>query len=230
LTISNSLFRQQAGNQPVIWFDQGSTNGTIKNCIIDGNAIRPTAGDASVLIQGSGVFVIEYNFLVNAASDLLDLAPAGGTLTATVKYNLLNNAGMASANFDYHPDYIETAGPSFGYMAFSFNTAYQSLNPPQGQAQGFGMSQAGSLFTAGGEMNFNTWIANPGNAYVTPFFHVALAQINGQFQLNNNYVDPTGLGNSFGAGNFVNLDPTSGPYNGTIVKSGNINMLTGSGI
>ena len=81
---------------------------TIVNNVIDGNSVD-IGGLGLIATSRGGTFVIPYNLLENAGSDLIDAGAdtlaSGVATTYDVRYNVLKNAGQQTSG---HPDWFQT--------------------------------------------------------------------------------------------------------------------------
>src|SRR6202012_1539363 len=123
--------------------------GSILGNTIDGNVTNDNLG-GSVLIRivgaTQGNFVIQYNYLENPYSDIIDFGnnSPGVTQSLVMQYNLLQNSGMGTS-MTGHPDILQQFGTAVSSENISYNTFYQSAAPAQGGTQGVGLgSEAGN--------------------------------------------------------------------------------------
>lgn len=81
-----------------------------------------------VEMRGKGVVTVEYNWLKNSGGDILQMHTNGAS-TLISRYNLIENAGMASGA---HGDYTEFIGGPF-----TTNIVYNTTIQLGGTTQGF---------------------------------------------------------------------------------------------
>ena len=126
-TIENCLFTA-GSNQSTSGFDglvlalQGSGTTTIVNDELNGNNIAVTAQAGQlVTIAGSGTVIMEYDYIPDAAGDMIDIG--GANLTAfDFEYNLIENAASLQTA---HGDVIQYYEATIGGGHIDFNTVYQ---------------------------------------------------------------------------------------------------------
>ena len=95
--------------------------------MIDGNNVD-IGGSALVAVSRGGTFVIQYNLIENAGSDLIhagaDTLASGVATTYDVRYNVLKNAGQQTSG---HPDWFQTfANNHYNNITIDYNTAIQT--------------------------------------------------------------------------------------------------------
>ena len=235
--IENNYFKIGAnGLQPISLL--GVPNGftgqgaTIINNVIDGNNVD-IGGSALVAVSRGGTFVIQYNLIENAGSDLIhagaDTLASGVATTYDVRYNVLKNAGQQTSG---HPDWFQTfANNHYNNITIDYNTAIQTSYPPGGGSQGFtldGNANAPLATFDGGSASNNTIIVTATPIGTTGFvFRFSTDLINGTFTVANNYIDPSGLSNG-GINYDIRESIAGGPYHGTIKSFGDVNMVTGA--
>lgn len=208
--IVNSKFLSAGSGNPIIGM-QSSTNLYVGYSIIDGNN-KETGG--LVEMRGKGNVVVEYNWLKNSGSDILQMHVNGAT-DLTVRYNLIENAGMTSGA---HGDYTEFIGGPFT-TKIMFNTTLQS----GGTTQGFMVepdlgSNAGVIVA--GEIGNNTFINKGGLSY---FVGVTVPDIVNTFNVHDNFYDAA-AGYGFAVGG-----SRGGPGDSSAKTSytNNVNMVNG---
>lgn len=125
-TVKNSLFTA-GSNQSTSGFDglvldlEGSGTTTIVDNEINGNNIAVTAQAGQLVnMGGSGAVVIEYNYIPNAAGDMIDVGSVNLT-EFDVRYNLIENpASLGTA----HGDVIQFYRSNIAGGPIDFNTVY----------------------------------------------------------------------------------------------------------
>ena len=235
--IENNYFKIGAnGLQPISLL--GVPNGftgqgaTIINNVIDGNNVD-IGGSALIAASRGGAFVIQYNLIENAGSDLIhagaDTLASGVATTYDVRYNVLKNAGQQTSG---HPDWFQTfANNHYNNITIDYNTAIQTSYPPGGGSQGFtldGNANAPLATFDDGSASNNTIIVTSTPIGATGFaFRFSTDLIKGTFTVANNYIDPSGLSNG-GINHDIRESIAGGPYHGTIKSFGDVNMVTGA--
>ena len=201
------------GNKPVL-AAVSSSNVTVAYSTIDG-LNNP---DVSGLIEsrGSGSLTVQYCWLKNAGGDMVQMHNGGRAAGLVLRYNLIQNAGMAPGAHGDYTEFID--GP------FTVTIAYNTTAQNGGASQGFMVepdigSNPGRIIS--GEIGNNTFTGT-----VNAFTGITVADIVNTFTVHDNYFDPsrTSSGLAFGG-------PIRGGPNDNSVKSiylRNVNMLTGA--
>src|SRR5689334_786933 len=207
--------------------------GTIRNNVIDGNNVD-IGGSALIATSRGGNFVIQYNLLQNAGSDMIDAGAdtlaSGVVTTYDVRYNVMKNGGQQTSA---HPDWFQTfANNHYNDITIEYNTVVQTSYPPvDGGSQGFtldGNTNAPLSTFDNGSFSNNTVIVTATPVGATGFIvRLAPDLITGTFTVANNYIDPRGLSNG-GTNHDVRLAVAGGPYHGTVESFGDVNMVTGA--
>ena len=201
------------GNMPIL-ATASSSNLTVMSVTIDGS----NSGSVSGLIEnrGSGTLTVEYSWLKNAGGDMVQMHNGGRAAGLVLRYNLIQNAGMAPGAHGDYTEFID--GP------FTVTIAYNTTAQNGGASQGFMVepdigSNPGRIIS--GEIGNNTFTGT-----VNAFTGITVADIVNTFTVHDNYFDPsrTSSGLAFGG-------PIRGGPNDNSVKSiylRNVNMLTGA--
>lgn len=225
ITISNCKFLVGANTNPFTNMTSACSGGTIINNIFDGAGTNNLLGVGLLYIAAGGNWIVRYNLFQNAFSDFIDFL-AGVTGSITVQYNLFRNNGLGTGT-GAHPDLLQSAGAGPMYLDISFNT-FQIDNSIIG-TQGCSCTD-GSVTTvcSGANYSNNTWVltAPLTGAGVAECYIVDRSQLVDRATIQGNYVDPTAINTSF----LRNLNSGFGPYSGTVVESGNVNMVSGGSI
>ena len=212
-TISNSNFKIGSNGNFTISGDTGSSNLTVKNCVIDGNYLSDNLNNGLIYTSTPGL-TVEYTLLEHGYSDFIQ-AQDGGQLT--IKYNVLNNNGNVNA----HPDWLQTMGTASSPFTESimYNTVYMTPNANDAGTQGFMLNDNGSTLSSA-EFAYNTMIALPGTN-VSPLTTLVGSNITGTATVHDNFVDSRG--GSYGSKSFL-ADPA---YSANAQYYNNTNMETG---
>jgi hypothetical protein len=235
--IENNYFKIGAnGLQPInlLGVPNGYTGqgATIVNNVIDGNNVD-IGGLGLIATSRGGTFVIQYNLIENAGSDLIDAGAdtlaSGVATTYDVRYNVLKDAGQQTSG---HPDWFQTfANNHYNNITINYNTVVQTSYPAGGGSQGFtldGNANAPLATFDGGSVSNNTIIVTSTPVGATGYaFRFSTDLINGKFTVANNYIDPTGLSNG-GINYDIRQSIAGGPYHGTIESFGDVNMVKGT--
>jgi hypothetical protein len=148
----------------------GSSNLTIKNCVVDGNgsalgsAARGQSTEISMSSGFTGTVTLEYDLFQNFAQHLIEF---NANAALVDNYNVIYNGGSA------------VSGPHLNYLQFGnnggaasadveYNTTWQPTRPKAG-GEGFQFYSNGSGSVAG-TLAYNTMIYGPGGegrAHVT---------------------------------------------------------------
>jgi hypothetical protein len=207
--------------------------GTIRNNVIDGNNVD-IGGSALIATSRGGIFVIQYNLLENAGSDLIDAGAetlaSGVVTTYDVRYNVMKQGGQQTSA---HPDWFQTfANNHYNNITIDYNTVVQTSYPANGGgSQGFtldGNTNAPLATFDNGSVSNNTVIVTATPIGTTGFIvRLAPDLITGTFTVANNFIDPSGLSNG-GINYDVRLAVAGGPYHGKVESFGDVNMVTGA--
>ena len=199
--------------------DGGASGGIIRyNTFYAENA---NTGVCQFIIYRPGTYIVEYNHFDKSYHMLFQITNGDPGQSLVFRYNLLTNAG-GGAPFGAHGDWIQMFG-DYNVLSvhISYNTILQNIF---GYAtQGFSLNALNPTIHVGGITN-NTMIVKTNTncgIYLVPHWHID------PFYIRDNYVDPTYSGFRFSVLDYG----WPGPYPGNvIVKTGNINMLTGGRI
>ncbi|MGY4508851.1 Ig-like domain-containing protein [Bradyrhizobium sp. USDA 3650] len=213
-TISNSNFKIGSNSNFTIYGDNGSSNLTVKNCVIDGNMQSDQLNNGLIYTSTSGL-TVEYTLLKNAYSDFIQ-AQGGGQVT--IKYNVLNDNGNVNA----HPDWLQTMGSNPFTETIMYNTVYQTVVSNSDGTQGFMLNDNGSTVTSA-ELAYNTIIALPGSNVGVMTTVNGGSSLAGTVLIHDNFADTRG--GTFGNESFFS-DPTYSPnakyYNNTNMETGGL--------
>jgi hypothetical protein len=242
ITIKNNNFALGANNASnprqgaVIGASNGVINTTIINNVMDGRGLG-TIGIGILTLNSSGTLTVEYNWIKNAFAEniVIGVNTASG-FNFVVQYNVIENAGLGysqGAHGDWVQNVIGSNSDKIDSMNFNFNTWIQSLNASgtgQPRTQGITFPSTGQVLSE--SVNNNTFIVTS-SAYVNFAVFIDPSYLNGSATLEDNYVDPSGLGNpAYGGGAFVQISNrisgSPGPYHGTVKALNNVNMLRGT--
>ena len=211
-TVSNSDF-----TQGVLKYDVGSVGGTIEYNKFDQAGIAPDT--APFMVFGSGAFNVQYNDFENSYHMAAQFTYGNGqSQTIVFQYNLIQNTGAGSAA-GAHGDWIQVFGVQVDDAEINYNTVVQTK--PGDLTQGFSLNASNPTILAGSISN-NTMITASSDVNYPIILNSHW--INGTVTVANNYIDPRGVIGSF----LLSNDDVSGPYNGTIATSNDVNMVTGA--
>ncbi|MGZ5528971.1 MAG: Ig-like domain-containing protein, partial [Limisphaerales bacterium] len=212
-TISNSYFKIGSNGNFTIYGDTGSSNLTVKDCVIDGNYLSDNLNNGLIYTSTPGL-TVEYTLLEHGYSDFIQ-AQDGGQIT--LKYNVLNNNGNVNA----HPDWLQTMGTASSPFTetIEYNTVYMTPNANDAGTQGFMLNDNGSTLSSA-EFAYNTIVALPGTN-VSPITTLVGSNITGTATVHDNFVDSRG--GSYGSESFF-ADPA---YSANAMYYNNNNMSTG---
>lgn len=232
IAISGNNFEVGSKLQNPITLQDTVDGATISDNVINGDGLEndQTVGQGLIEANAYGTITIEYNYLQNAYSELMVLGNSpDGNSSYTVQYNLGMNAGLG-ANEGAHGDWVQITSYS-GYdpyttgATFSFNTFVQSDPSSEAASQGISFNgNDGGVFSSD-IMTYNTVIAQS-DASVNTFFNADYSWLDGTGNVENNYVDPTGM--SDGIDDWVTIVGGTGSYSDNFTISNNIDMNSGA--
>ncbi len=213
-TISDSNFKIGSNGNFTIYGDNGSSNLTVTNCVIDGNMQTDQLNNGLIYTSTPGL-TVEYSLLKNAYSDFIQ-AQDGGAVT--IKYNVLNDNGNANA----HPDWLQTLGTASSPFTESimYNTVYQTVVANSDGTQGFMLNDNGAVLSSA-ELAYNTIVALPGSQVGIVTTVNGGSQLTGTALVHDNFADTRG--GTFGNESFF-ADPA---YPNNAKYYNNTNMETG---
>ena len=196
-------------------YEPGSSNGTVEYNLFNQAGTVPDT--APFIAFGGGTFTVEYNELENSYHMAAQFpVQTGAPQTIIFQYNLINNAGegyVAGA----HGDWIQIFGDTVNDAQINYNTVIQN-----GYAtQGFSTENTGQTYNNISVSNNTIVTANGGTSYIFLFVR---SYINGTATVANNYIDPRGVAYDV----LLTNSNIAGPYNGNIVTSNDVNMVTGA--
>lgn len=231
-TITNNYMRITAGKvaldpSPLIRAQATALgNLTITNNVIDGNQL--TTGNFDGLINNAktgGTTIIEYNWIKNAILDCVQNSGGAGTFRA--RYNLIEDNGWQVGG-DPHSDWVQFSGVS-GSNFFSVDISFNAFGNDNSSRSTQGVFLTDNFFycqyDAVNVSNNTIWGDAAGGC--TYALIGDDAQMNCTATWNQNYIDPTNF--QFGTWN-IQHTPAYGPYSGPVVRTGNINMVTGEAL
>jgi hypothetical protein len=237
--VKNCKFLTGSNNSGCLFVDQTASNAHISYCVFDGNGLVQTNSIATGC-NGTGTCIWEYNWFKSAwGEDIVNSSDIGGE-NWIYRYNIIENAGEGF-NTGGHGDWLQSynaIGKDTNSIAINFNLCLQSIDISLGRTQGLSLFSANSGPTSGGchfeEVKNNTFIGLSG-AYVNYAIIVDTTRLIGSATLSQNYFDLSGIGSANGGGGNWSYTgnyngASGGPYNGTVVSNGNINMITGSSL
>ena len=220
-----------------------ATNYSIMNNEIDGNGtLNQAIGIGLFTSNGQGTTTVKYNWIKSAYGIGISFSSVIGNEILDIRYNLIEDAGIGfscGAHGDWIQCYNATGspvGPSTAEAICKFNLWRQTIPIASGRTQGLSLFSANSGPTSGGceieTIENNCFIAN-NDAYVNFAIIVDTTRLITSASLKDNYFDPTNIGSANGGGgdwSFIgNYNGASGgPYNGSVTKTGNTNMLDGT--
>jgi hypothetical protein len=233
-TIENNNFQVGANLRTPIIVSNSADNVTIQNNVINGAGLNNGIGFGLIEGNAYGTTKIQYNQIENAFSEDIVLGTSpNGPATQDIQYNLIENAGMGF-NQGAHGDWIQVVaspGQTINDLELNFNTWVQNLPDTVARTQGLSLLSAntaqGTVLKEG--ISNNTFVA-PGSSInqVNSFVIVDTTFLNGSATVANNYYDPTGINTGFlFAGNYNPGGVGVGPYNGTVNRSENVDMVNG---
>lgn len=249
LTLQNNNFVVGANARPPIFLDNSITSGTttIKNNFIDGAKLSPNP--AGGMIQGSGGgtscgnVVIEYNFITNYYDQAIQIGACSSftTTNVTINFNVFYRGGYGSPS-GAHGDMIQLVSSTVGApVVTAFDASYNLLlfdDPATNwSSQGFSIpNSGGNTLRVLGETIIGNVFLLP-QTYLTTGGVCPCRNINdavlidqswmsGTATVNNNYVDPNGIGPGGWYTNGGN--PGGGGFSGSVSGSGNKNIRTGA--
>lgn len=230
-TIENCLFTA-GSNQGTGGFDgyvlalNGSGTTTIVNDELNGNnvTVTPQQG-ALVSIAGSGTIIFEYDYIHNAAGDMLEVGSTNAT-EFDVEYNVLENAGSLGLA---HADVIQYFNSKIASGHIQFNTVYEHGTGVKIDGEGIlATYDEGSGETMSNMTERNNTLISLVNVNWGPGVFIENDVGTGSassMTIHDNYFDPTGQTSSlwYGTGSvgFGTILPTpSAWYNLTNMKTG----------
>ena len=236
ITIENCNFEVGTNLQQPIYVATPASNVTIENNTIDGAGLKNAfIGYGLIDASPSGTTTIEHNLIENAYSeDIVYTSQSAATNNLTLQYNLIENAGYG-VSAGAHGDWIQLyagAGTTLNNVQINYNTWVQNVGNNIASAQGIAASNAnitqGAILAE--SISNNTIVTSGSPASITYDILTDTTDLNGTETVSNNYIDPTGT--QFGWSAFGSLagsgQPGTGPYNGTVTTSNNVNMVTGA--
>ena len=182
-------------------------------CEIDGNGKDVQYG--GIITQWGAGLTVEYSWVKNAGADMFQ-AQGGGAVT--LRYNLLDGAGVAMHG---HSDYLQSTNGPF-VDTILFNTIRQVV----GNAQGLMLEPddgGGNDIITSGEIGYNTMVTGSGDR-MNYFIGVTVADIVSTVTVHDNYFDARGA-YAFAPGGVRGGPNDSSPK--TIFVN-NVNMATGA--
>lgn len=218
ITVTNSNFAIGSSGQAMLNGDVGGSNNTITHSTFNANGLIDNFNSADIGNISGGTTTIEYCFIENASSDLLDIGGSGSTLQhIIVKNNLFYNSGQVSNS---HPDWVQLGGGTYN-VDIEYNTFYQTAATVGPGTQGiFVDSGNNGAHVVGANVVSNNTIVTLAGARVN--FLIAALAVSGAgntFSIANNYMDPTGNNNA--VYKYVSSQNT---------QTGNVNMVTGGAL
>jgi hypothetical protein len=213
-TIANSNFVVGSnGNAPILG-TTSSGNVTVTACTINGAGNANMSGAGLIEMRGTGTLTVNYSWLENSPYDMIDMHNNGPS-ALVAQYNLFQNAGLAPGA---HGDLTEFIGGPYT-ATINYNTVTQS----GGSTQGFMVepdlgSSPGTIL--GGEIGYNTMMGS-----VAEFTGITVADLKGQFLVDNNYFDPSQTLNGLAIGGVRGGPNDSSAYS---VYVHNVDMTNGS--
>lgn len=249
VTLQNCKFAVGANTRGAIQATgSGNTDLTIRYCSFDGSKIDSTSSSSAFIsLRASNNLIFEYNFIFNTYDQHMQVGvdpTSNSTVLYRARYNLLRNGGWGS-QFGAHGDWMQifsanAGNPTFNDCQIGFNTFVQddSSTTDKLATQGVSLSTGGNTAIYLNENIFNNTIVLPvpqtSTINVNNAFIIDASQLNGSASVTQNYFDPSGL-KTFGSNpaSWINVERVSngqgtGPFNGTVIRTGNINMLDGS--
>lgn len=208
---------------PLTSVNSGPIN--FSNNVVDGTGSAGAAAGMITIANGSApvTLTLKYNWIrLGTQDDMVNVASnQGGALSIDSRWNLFEGGTHSALQ---HGDWLQTQGDGSVYTSITFQFNTYKAQADTGGSQGIMItsnnhSPAYPVFSAI-DISYNTMQVLAG-ANVNYTIAIADSMLNGSAIVQQNYIDPTGIGVSwFGPGD------AGGPYTGTVTKTGNINMVT----
>jgi hypothetical protein len=189
----------------------GAGDLTVENDTFNGGG----SGGTQIFYEGSGAFLAQYDLFENAPSDGIDFD--GGTITATVQYNLFYNIGLTAGS---HPDAIQYNSNIVTSALEQFNTIYQPVGGGEGSgAQGLQVQAQNASAIRNTVLRNNVIVATGTQGLMS--YSIAVGQDAGNtvdgVSVIDNYIDYSGA-----------YGPFYSPSGTNLTYSGNIDLSTGA--
>ena len=214
ITVEDCNFAIGSNGNAMLNDNVGGINNTIQYSTFNANGLTDNYNDADIYILGPAT--VEYCRIENASSDLVDVGGSGSSVQdITLKYNLLVNAGQASGT---HPDWLQLGGGTYTVDVES-NTFYQTaaVNGPGTQGIFTDAGNNGASLVGANIISNNTIVTLAGARVNYAIGALASSGSGNTFSISNNYIDPTGVGDSV-------FKYTSSQN----TQTDNVNMVTGA--
>ena len=230
-TVTNSKFAIGSNNQMCIDGTNNGTNIRIAYCVLDGQGHN--AGDGCIINSDAGNLTIEYCWIKNSGSDMIQWSPDSGTLL--LRWSALANGGIwPIAADDIHGDYIQSV--STGVITYTTKFCLALQNVAGGtNGQGFMAEPQPGANIQGVELGNCTIVSalDGGSKVITYWIGINTSLLSGAATVHDNYMDLTGSGFAPGSlDGFAAGGSRGGPDDGfpLTTYTGNINMVTGLAI
>lgn len=227
LTVQNCNWKSANGNTFMLC-GAGCDSAIIRQNILDGN-ITDSVVAAICAVSGTGTWLIEKNWMKNAFSDFVTFGAASpNVVTVTIQNNLFDNCGAGSVSEGAHPDVLQCFNTANYTVVWTRNTWRQTQGTwiTAGVSCSDNANQPVCQVATYTENTFALSAVPSGSGGVNSCFTVDTSELVTTATISSNYVDPTAILIGF----VIVRSDGGGPYNGTINKSGNINMVTGGAI
>ena len=214
ITVEDCNFAIGSNGNAMLNDNVGGINNTIQYSTFNANGLTDNYNDADIYILGPAT--VEYCRIENASSDLVDVGGSGSSVQdITLKYNMLVNAGQASGT---HPDWLQLGGGTYTVDVES-NTFYQTaaVNGPGTQGIFTDAGNNGASLVGANIISNNTIVTLAGARVNYAIGALASSGSGNTFSISNNYIDPTGVGDSV-------FKYTSSQN----TQTDNVNMVTGA--
>ena len=214
ITVEDDNFAIGSNGNAMLNDNVGGINNTIQYSTFNANGRTDNYNNTDIAILGP--VTVEYCLIENASSDLVDVGGSGSRVQdITLKYNLLVNAGQASGT---HPDWLQFGGGTYT-VDVEYNTFYQTaaVNGPGTQGIFTDAGNNGASLVGANIVSNNTIVTLAGARVNYAIGALASSGSGNTFSISNNYIDPTGVGNSV-------FKYTSSQN----TQTDNVNMVTGA--
>jgi hypothetical protein len=236
--IQNCNFKVGSNGNGAIYVAPGASNVTIQYNDIDGQGLSGEEGyihqvQIGVGLDGSGTTIFQYNYIHDWWGQDVVMGSFAGGENWIIHYNVIANAGEGFSQ-GAHGDWIQSYNDQSNQILITnsrhiqFNTFLQ--NNKTANTQGISESgQWGGNAIRTDVITNNTFVMLPGTTVTYPIIEDT-SHLAGSATIANNFMDTSGVQYGW---NFIGdpaggRAPYTGPYNGAVSISNNVNMLTGA--
>ena len=154
-TISNNNFALGANhdsNWALVGIDQGASNTTVINNVLDGNGLRNSQiGLGLINTNGSGTTTIEYNWIKDAYSENIVMGSYDTSgFNLVLKYNVIENMGLGTPQ-GAHGDWMQVVNVNPNSVidseVIAYNTFIQSASGSTANGQGLTFPSRGAVLS-----------------------------------------------------------------------------------